>query len=155
MQMRRATQTKSRHRIATTKHCEFEIDLSSIVIETIRFALQKTGQILRPSLASSVSFGSVGGPSSGDSGASTVGQIVGSGIAGASGEILRDAGIGTTGLGLVAEVPSAGTSTVLAGAGVAAAAAGTTVVAGAAQEEAAASLDPSVSATVKPSTMEQ
>lgn len=79
-----------------------------------------------------MSFGSVGGPSSSDSEASTAGQILGSGIAGASGELLRDAGIGTTGVGLVAEVPSVGTSTVVVGAGVAATAAGTTLEAGAA-----------------------
>jgi hypothetical protein len=83
-------------------------------------------------IASSMSFGYVGGPSANDSDASIAGQITGTGIAGASGGLLQDAGTGAMGLGLVAEVPSAGTSTAVVAGGAAAAAAGTTLEAGAA-----------------------
>lgn len=79
-----------------------------------------------------MTFGYVGGPSPNDSDASTAGQITGTGIAGASGGLLQNAGTGAMGLGLVAEVPSAGTSTAVVATGAAAAAAGTTLEAGAA-----------------------
>jgi len=68
-------------------------------------------------IASSVSFGYYGAPKSTDSGASVAGQLTGTGIVGTTGEVTRDAGAGTAAVGLVAEVPSAGTSTVQPGAG--------------------------------------
>jgi hypothetical protein len=49
-----------------------------------------------------------------------------------TGEVTRDAGAGTAGLGLVAEAPSLGTSTVVVGAGGPGIVAGTTLEAGAA-----------------------
>jgi len=56
-------------------------------------------------IASSVSFGYFGAPKSTDSGASIAGQLTGTGIVGATGEITKDAGTGTAAVGLVAEAP--------------------------------------------------
>jgi len=82
--------------------------------------------------ASSISFGAVGAPSSSDSAASRLGQAAGSVAVGVVGEITSDLGKGAAAVGIVAEAPSAGTSTLLVGAGVGAVALGTTAEAGAA-----------------------
>ncbi len=81
--------------------------------------------------AASITLGAVGAPSPSDSSASHLGQLVGTGIVGAAGELTKDAGVGTAGLGLVAEAPSAGTSTVLVAAGAGTAVAGTAMEGGA------------------------
>ena len=83
-------------------------------------------------IASSVSFGYFGAPKSTDSAASIAGELTGTGIVGATGEITKDAGTGTAAVGLVAEAPSLGTSTVVVGAGGLGIVAGTTLEAGAA-----------------------
>jgi len=82
--------------------------------------------------ASSISFGSMGSPQSSDTDASRLGQIVGSGMVGAVGEITSDAGKGAVALGLAGELPSAGTSTSLVVVGAGAMVVGTAAEAGAA-----------------------
>jgi RHS repeat-associated protein len=82
--------------------------------------------------ASSISFGAMGSPRSTDTDASRLGQMVGSGVIGAVGEITSDAGKGAVALGLAGELPSAGTSTVVVVAGAGATALGTAAEAGAA-----------------------
>lgn len=82
--------------------------------------------------ASSISFGAAGSPQSTDTNASRLGQIVGSGLVGASGEITSDAGKGAVAVGLAGELPSAGTSTSLVVVGAGATAVGTVAEAGAA-----------------------
>jgi RHS repeat-associated protein len=82
--------------------------------------------------ASSISFGTTGSPQSTDTDASRLGQIVGSGLVGAAGEITSDAGKGAVALGLAGELPSAGTSTSLVVVGAGATAVGTAAEAGAA-----------------------
>jgi RHS repeat-associated protein len=62
-------------------------------------------------IVASASFGAVGAPRSSDSTASLWGQVAGTIIEGAMGTALRTTGAGAVGVGLVAEVPSAGTST--------------------------------------------
>lgn len=83
-------------------------------------------------IASSVSFGYFGAPRSSDSTASIAGQLTGTGIVGTTGEFARDAGAGMAGVGLVAEGPSLGTSTVVLGVGAAGVLGGATMEAGAA-----------------------
>jgi RHS repeat-associated protein len=62
-------------------------------------------------IVASASFGAVGAPKSSDSNASLWGQAVGTIIEGSMGTVLRNTGAGAVGVGLVAEAPSAGTST--------------------------------------------
>ena len=62
-------------------------------------------------IVASASFGAVGAPKSSDSNASLWGQAVGTIIEGAMGTGIRDTGAAAVGVGLVAEAPSAGTST--------------------------------------------
>jgi RHS repeat-associated protein len=83
-------------------------------------------------IVSSVTFGRYGAPSSSDSAPSLTGQLVGSGMAASTGEMLKDAGGGAVVGGLAAEGPSLGTSTTVVAAGAAAVVGGTAVQAGAA-----------------------
>jgi len=62
-------------------------------------------------IVASASFGAVGAPRSSDSNASLWGQAAGTIIEGAMGTVIRDTGAAAVGVGLVAEAPSAGTST--------------------------------------------
>jgi RHS repeat-associated protein len=80
---------------------------------------------------SSASWGTVGAPSSSDSTASLLGQMLGTAFEGTQGTITRTAGAAAVGTGLVAEGPSGGTSTAVVVVG------GAAVVAGAYQETAA------------------
>ena len=76
-------------------------------------------------IVSSASGGAVGAPSSSDSNASLYGQLLGTAIEGGVSTDLALQGASTAGLGLVAEGPSLGASTVLVVAGGGAAALGT------------------------------
>jgi RHS repeat-associated protein len=82
--------------------------------------------------SASISFGAAGSPQATDTDASRFGQIVGSGAVGALGEITSDAGKGAMAVGLVAEAPSAGTSTLVVVGGAGATALGTAAEVGAA-----------------------
>ena len=62
-------------------------------------------------IVASASFGAVGAPRSSDSTASLWGQAAGTIIEGAMGTVIRDTGAAAVGVGIVAEAPSAGTST--------------------------------------------
>jgi len=62
-------------------------------------------------IVASASVGAVGAPRSSDSNASLWGQAAGTIIEGAMGTVIRDTGAAAVGVGLVAEAPSAGTST--------------------------------------------
>jgi RHS repeat-associated protein len=84
-------------------------------------------------IVASASFGAVGAPRSSDSTASLWGQAAGTIIEGATGTVIRDAGAATVGVGLVAEAPSAGTSTAVVVTGAAGVLAGGTMEAGAAK----------------------
>ena len=87
--------------------------------------------------ASSISFGLVGAPSASDSNTSLAGQAIGTSLIGAAGTETAQTGLVTTGVGLAAELPSAGTSTVVVAAGVAAVGAGVAAQAGALKNGAA------------------
>jgi RHS repeat-associated protein len=84
-------------------------------------------------IVASASFGAVGAPKSSDSNASLLGQAVGTIIEGAVGTGIRNTGAGAVGIGLVAEVPSAGTSTAVVVTGAAGVVAGGAMEAGAAK----------------------
>ncbi len=70
-------------------------------------------------------------PASTDSSDQRTGQVVGATLVGIAGLEITNAGLGATGVGLIAEVPSGGTSTVVVVGGGAAVAGGGLVVAGA------------------------
>jgi RHS repeat-associated protein len=82
--------------------------------------------------ASSISLGAVGAPSSSDSAASRLGQAFGSVAVGVAGELTSDIGKGAMAVGLIAEAPSAGASSLAVAAGAGAVALGSAAEAGAA-----------------------
>ena len=83
-------------------------------------------------IASSVTFGAVGAPKATDSPSSLAGQLSGTGVAGIAGEVIKNAGADAVGVGLVAELPSGGTSTLVVAGGGAGVVAGQAVEVGAA-----------------------